>query len=765
MSSLKDVLSSIAYDPINLDTISQPVTLFKCCHRINESDAKTLFGELNSQGRVTKSGTCPECRANVETYAVDHKIKELASSLTSSFIAAQFDAAEDIELHRLGAANGNVNSSYLLGEFYLKPGGKTPPDPKLGISYIQDAARRGHAGAKMRLFRLYAEQKLGDVNLDRTVLLECIAFQGTMSNSSRLELGQLLEKGYGLPNPDFSSASQQYLIAFYNKAPESPARLMHILSNLNNQEQITITLLNKPEFVYPNLNTQELIELIVLAKKINSEFLPNFIKEAIALSQPSPIKWVEVALVYYKESWAQDYLKSQVNSTDKQVVKKLGEAYLAHREIMTLTQEESFQLVARGNFPNNHLASHVFMGTYHYDKKNYANAITELELAASLNHMDSILLLGLIHEKMSNYALAFQKYDQAAQNRNGEGLYKRGTFYQFGLNGEQNLVKAKDDFEKGWRLGSSKALVAYITLLHEEKAYREAYDCVIQYQTFPVAEVLHGICYLRGFYVAKDVKYAEKLFLSSATDLTNCLIAKAYLEENEEANFNKYLSKVSKDCPDPTVYFLQGQMYERLDLEKSLGYYLKAAEQGLGEAKKRIGELFFNRKIPPEVKIPIAMFEVCCALIRPGSASQVHDTLKGIYLCTGLGLDQKDVNKGIQIISGVIKANPGIITFISELFTNTSNDRGERDKAYEVLKNNKSTYLSDKSVQKVAAFLQLVPQGTELQEWMTHIKRLAPPAFLDKLAEELTPTVISAFSPGLKMTSMRKKATANCTIL
>lgn len=67
----------------------------------------------------------------------------------------------------------------------------------------------------------------------------------------------------------------------------------------------------------------------------------------------------------------------------------------------------------------------------------------------------------------------------------------------------------------------------------------------------------------------------------------------------------------------------------------------------------------------------------------------------------------------------------------------------------------------------MSSFLKLIyrDRSSELQEWMAQIKLIAPPEFLDKLAEELVTTEMSAVSPGLKYTSYRKRASAKCAIL
>jgi hypothetical protein len=70
--------------PISLSLLDKAVTLIPCCHKINEVNAKEMYGDLQVNNCVSVSKPCPVCNTIVSHYYVDHFVRSLIQIVSGS---------------------------------------------------------------------------------------------------------------------------------------------------------------------------------------------------------------------------------------------------------------------------------------------------------------------------------------------------------------------------------------------------------------------------------------------------------------------------------------------------------------------------------------------------------------------------------------------------------------------------------------------------------------------------------------------------------
>ena len=65
--------------PVEMDLLTEAVSLEPCAHKINESSAKKIFGDMvGGKLAVPERTQCPFCRSQVTAYRADYMVRSLA---------------------------------------------------------------------------------------------------------------------------------------------------------------------------------------------------------------------------------------------------------------------------------------------------------------------------------------------------------------------------------------------------------------------------------------------------------------------------------------------------------------------------------------------------------------------------------------------------------------------------------------------------------------------------------------------------------------
>lgn len=82
-NSMASMLEGQLMCPIDLEPLTQAVSLVPCAHKIQETAAKKLFGPVEDGWKVNSKNSCPVCRIPTLGYMVDH----LTRNIVNEFVA------------------------------------------------------------------------------------------------------------------------------------------------------------------------------------------------------------------------------------------------------------------------------------------------------------------------------------------------------------------------------------------------------------------------------------------------------------------------------------------------------------------------------------------------------------------------------------------------------------------------------------------------------------------------------------------------------
>lgn len=741
MQAFTDAVEEATYCPVSLEASNNLVILLKCCHRLDLSVAIELFGALN-RGQATKVNKCPVCRASVEGYVADQRLTELAAkclNLTSdntTVFGTRALISHDLSLLELGAANGNANCLYLLGEHYFDKAKSN----SLAVKHYKAAVFLGQPAAKLRLFKIFIEEQLDSNTIPVALLKSCIEYQTSLNNSQRTKLGNLIENGIGLDKPNLDLAMEQYLISLKQEDIHAIPCILRILPKISNKNEVIGKLVESAKFLISELSNNELITMTEYVYAYCSNSFENFLNAV-----PIDLKCIDLALYCEKNQWKSPLLAKALSSDNKAILRKLALIYLEDHKTLNILEPEAVALFEKSEFPDNILPPHQFLADFYYNNGHFDKAKQKLLISIKSNESQYFFQLGKIYERESNYTEADRYYLLAAEKNHTDAMC---------------IINTENWLKNAVQLGSTHALVAlahhYISL----EQFTELEQLLVGNQHLPEGKVLLGVCYLQGICFPKDLIQAATLFQSASTDLALSQVALGYLQAEEIDNAKEFYSKIKKDTKDLNLRLILGQLCEKLNLSEAFEHYLHGCMEGDRKSKKRIVELFLKREIVAN-KIPLNLFKEGIKLLNPNI---MQKSILAIYLCTGRGLDNKDIDLGLNFVNEAIQnKNFGLLEFMADLFFNKEQDKQITNKAYIILSNNKMQYLAGKDPKTVFKFLkEAKSQGRELLDWIVCIKERAKPSFLETLSDY---TELNEYSISLRIEAQKKKLSSKCTLI
>ena len=256
------------------------------------------------------------------------------------------------------------------------------------------------------------------------------------------------------------------------------------------------------------------------------------------------------------------------------------------------------------------------MGDYHFDKKEYTQAIEWYEKAAAQNNVDAILQLIDIYEEGYGVAKDEKKgvmYEKkAAELGNAKAQYYLANTYHNGYGGEaKNLSKAVEWQTKAAEQGYAKAQKELGDYFYKGDGVTQDYTKAVEWyrkaaeQGYAAAQDMLGDCYRFGNGVTKDYDKAEEWFLKAAAQgnrYSQCSIGKRYYYgEGVEKDYPKAVEWFRKaaDQGDAEAQNILGDCYYHgegvtQDYAKAVDWYRKAAEKGNRNAYSNLGICYYK---------------------------------------------------------------------------------------------------------------------------------------------------------------------------
>lgn len=153
------------------------------------------------------------------------------------------------------------------------------------------------------------------------------------------------------------------------------------------------------------------------------------------------------------------------------------------------------------------------------------------------------LLMGRLHQAKKteeSYQKAFKLFKKAAQQENALAMADLGVLYKYGRGCKLNFNKARKWFQKSAELGNSKAAYSLGYLYFKglgniQQDYNKAVKW-FQKSDYPMAKYWLGVCYLKGYGVAKDI------------NKTNELLGEEFAENNiDKTSIDVIQNSIAKD--------------------------------------------------------------------------------------------------------------------------------------------------------------------------------------------------------------------------
>ena len=224
-------------------------------------------------------------------------------------------------------------------------------------------------------------------------------------------------------------------------------------------------------------------------------------------------------------------------------------------------------------------AAQTKMGDYHFERKEYTQALQWYEKAAQQDNVDAILQLIEIYEngygvtKDEKKGVMYEK--KAAGLGSAKAQYYLGNTYHNGYGGEaKNLSKAVEWYRKAAEQGYAKAQDMLGDCYYEGDGVTKDYAKAVEWyrkaaeQGYKYAQKSLGSCYYFGRGVTKDYAMAVEWYRKAA--------------EQGYANAQDLLG----DC------YYDGDGVTK-DYAKAVEWYRKAAEQGYKYAQKSLGRCYY----------------------------------------------------------------------------------------------------------------------------------------------------------------------------
>lgn len=82
--------------PIGKDLLNEPVNLFPCCHKVNETAAERFYGKMVGGSCELKDKTCVVCQGPVTGYGPDPVMRAISAAMSAATVGI-FGLKKDLE--------------------------------------------------------------------------------------------------------------------------------------------------------------------------------------------------------------------------------------------------------------------------------------------------------------------------------------------------------------------------------------------------------------------------------------------------------------------------------------------------------------------------------------------------------------------------------------------------------------------------------------------------------------------------------------------
>ena len=203
-----------------------------------------------------------------------------------------------------------------------------------------------------------------------------------------------------------------------------------------------------------------------------------------------------------------------------------------------------------------------------------------------------------------------QWIEKAANQNHPIALRNLGVLYKYGIGCELNYNKARSAFEKASKLGNDKATYSlgylYLKGLGNTKQDYKKAVAYFKKSEYHMAKHWLGVCYLKGYGVAKDIAKAKELLKTNFKAQRALQSSSAVVETNLEKVVNQFeTTEETADLKGITAENLDGKWHGKLlQLDWSGKHIEKSIPLELEFKQDRIhGKIQYKWKVNSEEKI------------------------------------------------------------------------------------------------------------------------------------------------------------------
>lgn len=347
-----------------------------------------------------------------------------------------------------------------------------------------------------------------------------------------------------------------------NKVNNSKSILEEIIIKKNNSNDFALFYREILEKIKNNGTIQNIIGEIYEDKLINLEIAYEFYEKSSEngnfRAKLNLARWYEQGIFVKKNILKSINIYEILAKSDNiQAMYRLGFIFDLGKEVkQNLFKAEEYykKLIVLNHREATYNLAMIYMTKYQ-DKTE--DALKLLKKAVDLGHFESYFALGNFYERKCDYKKAYEYYKIGSEKNNGRSFFGLGILYEKGYGVDQNLLKAKDYYNKAYEYGYENAR-NFLNKLGENKPY--------------------------------DIEKLKKLSIVGDLDSKN-LLAKLYYESKEYSKAKMYALEAVTLGSSDSIWILgkieednnnikQAQIYYEMGKNKN-NYFCMVAEAWL----------------------------------------------------------------------------------------------------------------------------------------------------------------------------------------